>query len=60
MVSDPQLPAAMAFRQAAERLVEVLPPTTDEHCAGRIAKLLEQLAVTEPETVSVTSHSVDT
>lgn len=41
-------PASDAFRTAAVRLVEALPPVTDEHCAGRIAKLLEQLAVTEP------------
>ncbi len=41
-------PASEAFREAAARLVEALPPVTDEHCAGRIAKLLEQLAMTEP------------
>lgn len=41
-------PASQAFQQAAVRLVNALPPVTDEHCAGRIAKLLEQLAVSQP------------
>jgi ATP-binding protein involved in chromosome partitioning len=59
-ISHPSLPAATAFQQAAQRLVEVLPPVTDEHCAGRIAKLLEQLAATEATTVGVTSYSGET
>jgi ATP-binding protein involved in chromosome partitioning len=46
--TTPGLPAAEAFRQAALRLVEALPPVTDEQCTGRIAKLLEHLAATEP------------
>ena len=40
----PDSPAAMAFGEAAARLVEVLPPVDAENCTGRIAKLLEQLA----------------
>ena len=51
----PEAPAAMAFARAAERLLEVLPPIDEENCTGRIAKLLEQLAV--PEVVIGHAHS---
>jgi ATP-binding protein involved in chromosome partitioning len=44
---SPTSPAAIAFRAAAARLVELLPPVAGEQCTGRIAKLLEQLALTE-------------
>ena len=40
----PDSPAAIAFREAAVRLVQLLPPVDAENCTGRIAKLLEQLA----------------
>ena len=43
----PEAAAAQGFRRAADRLVELLPPVDDENCTGRIAKLLEQLAVSE-------------
>jgi ATP-binding protein involved in chromosome partitioning len=43
--SHPENPASLAFRAAARRIVELLPPVVDESCTGRIAKLLEQLAV---------------
>ncbi|HEX2421357.1 MAG TPA: Mrp/NBP35 family ATP-binding protein [Acidimicrobiia bacterium] len=43
----PEAAAAQEFRRAADRLVELLPPVDDENCTGRIAKLLEQLAVSE-------------
>lgn len=42
----PQGPAAAAFRDAAARLVQLLPPVSAENCTGRIAKLIEQLAMT--------------
>jgi ATP-binding protein involved in chromosome partitioning len=42
---SPDSPAGAAFREAAARLVELLPPVAAENCTGRIAKLLEQLAV---------------
>ena len=39
------------------KVAEFLPPVNDEHCTGRIAKLLEQLAATESEhALTVTSH----
>lgn len=44
----PEAPVAVAFRSAVDRLIEVLPPVDEENCTGRIAKLLEQLAVTQP------------
>jgi ATP-binding protein involved in chromosome partitioning len=43
----PQAPAAAQFRGAVDRLLELLPPVDEENCTGRIAKLLEQLAVPE-------------
>jgi len=43
--ANPDNRAAIAFRAAAERIVKLLPPVVDESCTGRIAKLLEQLAV---------------
>lgn len=44
VVSDPEPgPAAAAFFDLAERLVEVMPPAADETCTGRIAKLMAQL-----------------
>jgi len=56
----PETPAAMEFDRAAKRLLEVLPPVNEENCTGRIAKLLEQLAVSEPvaspSSTGVTSH----
>jgi ATP-binding protein involved in chromosome partitioning len=42
--TNPDSPAARAFKQAATRLMELLPPVTLENCTGRIAKLIEQLA----------------
>jgi ATP-binding protein involved in chromosome partitioning len=36
-------PAARAFAETAERLVELLPPANLETCTGRIAKLLDAL-----------------
>jgi ATP-binding protein involved in chromosome partitioning len=42
--SLPSNPAAIAFKQAAASIVELLPPVAEEGCTGRIAKLLEQLA----------------
>ncbi len=41
-VGDPTNPAAVAFRAAAERLVELVPPAAMETCTGRIAKLIEE------------------
>jgi ATP-binding protein involved in chromosome partitioning len=41
-VGDPGNPAAAAFRAAAERLVELVPPAAMETCTGRIAKLIEE------------------
>ncbi len=56
----PETPAAMEFDRAANRLLELLPPVNEENCTGRIAKLLEQLAVSEPvaspSSTGVTSH----
>ncbi|MDP3984661.1 MAG: P-loop NTPase [Acidimicrobiia bacterium] len=51
----PSNPAALAFRQAAARITELLPPVVDESCTGRIAKLLEQMAVSgeEPPALAV-------
>ncbi|MGH8923668.1 MAG: Mrp/NBP35 family ATP-binding protein [bacterium] len=43
----PDAAAAVEFRRAADRLLELLPPVDEENCTGRIAKLLEQLAVPE-------------
>jgi ATP-binding protein involved in chromosome partitioning len=43
----PEAAAAQEFRRAADRLLELLPPVDEENCTGRIAKLLEQLAVPE-------------
>jgi ATP-binding protein involved in chromosome partitioning len=43
----PENAAAIAFRAAAARLVEQLPPVEGEQCTGRIAKLLAQLTLTE-------------
>ncbi|MEX1043085.1 MAG: P-loop NTPase [Acidimicrobiia bacterium] len=42
-VHAPDNPAARAFREAAARLVELLPPAAMETCTGRIAKLIETL-----------------
>ena len=36
-------PAAAALRQAAERLVEMVPPAELETCTGRLAKILTEL-----------------
>ncbi len=41
--ADPDNAAARAFRAAAEDLVRLLPPSQDETCTGRIAKLIEGL-----------------
>jgi ATP-binding protein involved in chromosome partitioning len=43
----PDSPAAVAFRAAAERLVELVPPAAMETCTGRIAKLVEMLEAGE-------------
>jgi len=42
-VHDPNNPAALAFADAAARLVELVPPAEMETCTGRIAKLIENL-----------------
>ncbi len=47
VASHPESETADAFRVAAGRIVELLPPVEDETCTGRIAKLLEQLAANE-------------
>jgi ATP-binding protein involved in chromosome partitioning len=49
----PSNPAAVAFKQAAVSIVELLPPVEDEGCTGRIAKLLEQLAASGEGTAGV-------
>jgi ATP-binding protein involved in chromosome partitioning len=36
-------PAALAFRQLSERLVEAMPPAAAETCTGRIAKLVARM-----------------
>jgi ATP-binding protein involved in chromosome partitioning len=41
--AQPDNPSAIAFRQAAQVLVTLVPPAQDETCTGRIAKLLEGL-----------------
>jgi ATP-binding protein involved in chromosome partitioning len=46
-VGDPTNPAAVAFRAAAERLVELVPPAAMETCTGRIAKLIDALEAGE-------------
>jgi ATP-binding protein involved in chromosome partitioning len=46
-VFDPSNPAAAAFRAAAARLVELVPPAAMETCTGRIAKLIETLEANE-------------
>lgn len=45
--AHPENPAAVAFRMAAARLVELVPPAEDETCTGRIAKLVEALEAME-------------
>jgi ATP-binding protein involved in chromosome partitioning len=54
--SQPERTAAREFRQAARRLVELLPPVDIENCTGRIAKLLEQLAMTEASSTAQVSN----
>ena len=46
-IHDPDNPASQAFRAAATRLVELLPPAEMETCTGRIAKLIESLETDE-------------
>lgn len=46
VVHAPDSPSGRAFREAAERLIQIVPPAQDETCTGRIAKLLEALPVT--------------
>ncbi|NOY57286.1 MAG: Mrp/NBP35 family ATP-binding protein [Actinobacteria bacterium] len=41
--AHPGSPTAEAFRDAAMRLAEALPPAGDETCTGRIARILEEL-----------------
>jgi len=43
--AHPDTLAAKAFRETAARLTEALPPTGDETCTGRIARILEDLEV---------------
>lgn len=43
VTAEPDNPASVAFRAAAHRLVELVPPAQDETCTGRIAKLIEGL-----------------
>jgi ATP-binding protein involved in chromosome partitioning len=45
--AHPDNPASLAFKQAAARLVELVPPAQDETCTGRIAKLVEALEAME-------------
>lgn len=47
-VHMPDNPAAVAFQEAAARLVELVPPAAMETCTGRIAKLLETLDESVP------------
>lgn len=47
-VHQPDNPAAVAFREAAARLVELVPPAAMETCTGRIAKLMETLDESVP------------
>lgn len=47
VASHPDGPTALAFREGAARLVDLLPPVQDENCTGRIAKLIEQLAASQ-------------
>lgn len=42
-ISDPSNPAAIAFQQAAAKVVELVPPAEMETCTGRIAKLIDDL-----------------
>lgn len=56
--SMPGGPAGAAFAQIAERLVRLIPPAQDETCTGRLAKLLEGLALAEPEQDLVVSTAV--
>ncbi len=41
--AHPGSPSATAIRQAASRIVELVPPAEDETCTARIALLMEQL-----------------
>lgn len=43
VLSSPDTPAGRAFHQIAERLVQLVPPVSEETCTGRIAKLLSRL-----------------
>jgi ATP-binding protein involved in chromosome partitioning len=47
VASSPDNPAGRAFAEAADRVVELVPPAQDETCTGRIAKLLEGLQAME-------------
>ena len=47
-VHMPGNPAAVAFREAAARLVDLVPPAAMETCTGRIAKLIESLDESVP------------
>ncbi|MFP5331050.1 MAG: Mrp/NBP35 family ATP-binding protein [Acidimicrobiia bacterium] len=47
-VHAPDNPAAVAFREAAEHLVALVPPAALETCTGRIAKLIEALDESVP------------
>lgn len=44
--AQPENPAAVAFREVAAELVELVPPAAQETCTGRIAKLLDDLGQT--------------
>lgn len=50
VVSQPGHAAALAFVDAAQRIVELVPPAADETCTGRIAKIFDELA--EPAAVA--------
>jgi hypothetical protein len=41
--AHPESPSGAAIREAAGRLVELVPPAADETCTARIALLMEQL-----------------
>lgn len=41
----PNNPAGVAFRAAADRILALVPPARDETCTGRIARILDDLAV---------------
>jgi ATP-binding protein involved in chromosome partitioning len=43
--SAPANPASVAFQAAVDRILELVPPAADETCTGRIARILDDLAL---------------